>query len=55
MRPGAEAADTAALLRELSSLGVEDDDRPAMSSAPRAPRPNQVDKKAKKKIGLFGL
>ncbi|HEX3898860.1 MAG TPA: DUF4388 domain-containing protein [Mycobacteriales bacterium] len=57
MRPGGEAADTAALLRELSSLGLEDDDRPVMSnSAPRASRPSQVDpKKAKKKIGLFGL
>jgi hypothetical protein len=52
---GGEAADTAALLRELSSLGVEDDDRPALSTTSR-PRPNQVDpKKAKKKIGLFGL
>jgi hypothetical protein len=51
-----EDADTAALLRELSSLG-DDDDRPVMTaSAPRGPRPNQVDpKKAKKKIGLFGL
>jgi hypothetical protein len=57
MRPGGEAADTAALLRELSSLGLEDDDRPVMSnSAQRASRPSQVDpKKAKKKIGLFGL
>jgi hypothetical protein len=54
-----EATDTAALLRELSSLGVEDADRPAAAAAaamPRAPRPASVDpKKAKKKIGLFGL
>jgi hypothetical protein len=52
-----EAADTAALLRELSSLGVEDDARPSLTTgASRAPRPNHVDpKKAKKKIGLFGL
>jgi hypothetical protein len=56
VRASGEGADTAALLRELSSLGVEDDDRPALNAAPRAPRPNHVDpKKAKKKIGLFGL
>jgi hypothetical protein len=49
-----EQADTAALLRELSSLGVEDDptDAPA---APRTPthRPPSVDPK-KKKRGIFG-
>ncbi|HWA65349.1 MAG TPA: DUF4388 domain-containing protein [Mycobacteriales bacterium] len=55
--PGGGDTDTAALLRELSSLGVEDDNRPpAAPVAPRAPRPSQADaKKAKKKIGLFGL
>jgi hypothetical protein len=50
-----EMADTAALLRELSSLGLEDDPAPAPSArppAPRAPRPAAADKK--KKRGLFG-
>jgi hypothetical protein len=52
--------DTAALLRELSSLGTEEEERPlAAPVAPRAVnRPtngNGNDKKAKKKIGLFGL
>ncbi|HVY09144.1 MAG TPA: DUF4388 domain-containing protein [Mycobacteriales bacterium] len=51
-----EGADTAALLRELSSLGVEDDPAAGAAAAiPQRPRPQQVDKKAKKKIGLFGL
>lgn len=53
----AESTDTAALLRELSSLG-NDDDRDAVSgpTTPSRPRPNAApDKKAKKKIGLFGL
>jgi hypothetical protein len=50
-------ADTAALLRELSSLGVDDgpprgESPPPPNRAPRAPTP---DKKVKKKIGLFGL
>jgi hypothetical protein len=52
-------ADTAALLRELSSLG--DDAAPQQQSTQaagpqRTPRaPAAADKKAKKKIGLFGL
>jgi Domain of unknown function (DUF4388) len=51
-------ADTAALLRELSSLGI-DDDEPSAPTASQRPRPNGSekngsDKKAKKKIGLFG-
>lgn len=48
-------ADTAALLRELSSLGV-DDAPPTNGAQPvtRSPRAT-VDKKVKKKIGLFGL
>jgi hypothetical protein len=49
-------ADTAALLRELSSLGL-DDEPPSVPPSPRMPaRPPQpgVDKK-KKKRGLFGL
>jgi hypothetical protein len=53
-------ADTAALLRELSSLGTEDDDSGASSPAPQSPRMPQRpaggnDKKQRKKIGLFGL
>jgi hypothetical protein len=50
-----EMTDTAALLRELSSLGVEDDPPPVSSPPPRAPAPRApaaVDKK--KKRGLFG-
>jgi len=56
-----EDADTAALLRELSSLGLEDGGEQqsalAASSPPPRPRPTSpgTDKKAKKKIGLFGL
>jgi hypothetical protein len=47
-------ADTAALLRELSSLGVDDNDQPRTGPImTRAPRPT-TDKKVKKKIGLFG-
>jgi hypothetical protein len=47
-------ADTAALLRELSSLGI-DDDEPSAPTAAQRPRPAPVDKKQKKKIGIFGL
>ena len=53
-------ADTAMLLRELSSLGFDtDDDRsaatpPPSQSAPPRPAPRAVDPKAKKKKGLFG-
>ncbi|HVX68578.1 MAG TPA: DUF4388 domain-containing protein [Mycobacteriales bacterium] len=56
-----EDADTAALLRELSSLGLEDggEQQSALSSSTPPPRPRPTspatDKKAKKKIGLFGL
>ena len=51
-------ADTAALLRELSSLGTEKTSRaPGPPPAPRPmPRPDAgADKKQRKKIGLFGL
>jgi hypothetical protein len=48
--------DTASLLRELSSLGGDDDDHaPSGPAIPSRPRPNAPDKKVKKKIGLFGL
>jgi hypothetical protein len=51
-----EMTDTAALLRELSSLGVEDDPAPASPAARSAPhRPSVAEPKKKKKIGLFGL
>jgi hypothetical protein len=53
-----ELADTAALLRELSSLGFDDDDRrePAPSRPVAPPRPAQAapEKKAKRR-GFFGL
>jgi hypothetical protein len=50
-----EYTDTAALLRELSSLGVEDDDRPAPSAPAAPPRPRPVPAQdKKKKRGLFG-
>jgi hypothetical protein len=54
--PMFEMTDTAALLRELSSLGVEDDAPSAPAPAPRSPsRPSTptIDPK-KKKRGLFG-
>ena len=52
----AAQADTAALLRELSSLGIDDEPAAAPpSSAAQRPRPAPTEKKAKKKIGLFGL
>jgi hypothetical protein len=50
-------ADTAMLLRELSSLGFsDDDDRPTPPPAPRAPtsRPSSASSKDKKRKGLFG-
>ena len=48
-----EMADTAALLRELSSLGMEDDVAPPPTPrAPHRPAPPMPDKK--KKRGLFG-
>jgi DNA segregation ATPase FtsK/SpoIIIE-like protein len=51
----AETTDTAALLRELSSLGIEEERRPVDPTPPRAPRPTATpEKKPKKKIGLFG-
>lgn len=54
-----EDADTAALLRELQSLGAEEDAPASLMAAtpPPRPRPNNPanDKKVKKKIGLFGL
>jgi hypothetical protein len=48
----AEATDTAALLRELSSLGVEDE--PESTPAPRPARPGPAADPKKKKKGLFG-
>jgi hypothetical protein len=52
-----EGADTAALLRELSSLGLEDEPANAPPAPPRAPHrpphPNG-DGAKKKKRGLFG-
>ena len=51
-------ADTAALLRELSSLGIDDDAPSAGPPAPRGPmRPPTPAPAAskKKKRGLFGL
>jgi hypothetical protein len=50
---GANSADTAALLRELSSLGGDEPAEPSLQ-APRRHNPG-TDKKVKKKIGLFGL
>ncbi len=51
-----DIADTAALLRELSSLTIDDDPEAKSPASPRAPRPAAPDpKKVKKKIGLFGL
>jgi Domain of unknown function (DUF4388) len=52
---GGDNTDTAALLRELSSLGG-DEERATPQNPPhhRSPRPG-ADKKPKKKIGLFGL
>jgi hypothetical protein len=54
-----EMADTAALLRELSSLGLEDEPSPPSSpSSPRppAPRPSRpAASEKKKKRGLFGF
>jgi hypothetical protein len=52
-----EIADTAALLRELSSLTVEEEDERRLKppAAPNRPRPAANDtKKPKKKMGLFG-
>jgi hypothetical protein len=54
-----EFTDTAAILRELSSLGTEEADEQPLAApfaARAANRPhNGNDKKVKKKIGLFGL
>jgi hypothetical protein len=51
-------ADTAMLLRELSSLGLsDDDDRPSSPQPPRPPRsapPQLPSSKDKKRKGLFG-
>jgi hypothetical protein len=56
MYADAGMADTAALLRELSSLGGDDDREPSGPTTTRAPRTTATnDKKVKKKIGLFGL
>jgi hypothetical protein len=61
MQRNEDLADTAALLRELSSLGTEDGDEDSSSPGPPqsprpAPRPAAgADKKQRKKIGLFGL
>jgi hypothetical protein len=48
-------ADTAALLRELSSLGIDDDEPSAPTATQRPRQQAPADKKQKKKIGLFGL
>jgi DNA segregation ATPase FtsK/SpoIIIE-like protein len=50
-----ESADTAALLRELSSLGGDEPRDNAPPAPPVRQRQQAPDKKAKKKIGLFGL
>jgi hypothetical protein len=61
MQRNEDMADTAALLRELSSLGTEDGDEDSSTPGPpQSPRPTQrpaagADKKQRKKIGLFGL
>jgi hypothetical protein len=48
-------ADTAMLLRELSSLGFsDDDDRPAAPPRPPTARPPSAASKDKKRKGLFG-
>ena len=52
--PSSGGTDTAALLRELSSLGVEDDPNPPPLT-PLRMRPIAVADKKKKKRGLFGL
>jgi hypothetical protein len=59
MHRNEDMADTAALLRELSSLGNEESD-PDPAAGAQSPRPMQRpnagnDKKQRKKIGLFGL
>ncbi len=47
--------DTAALLRELSSLGLDDDPPPPPPTRPaRPPAPRPAAAPAKKKKGLFG-
>jgi hypothetical protein len=60
MQRNEDMADTAALLRELSSLGTEDEDSDTSAGPPQSPRmpqrpANGSDKKQRKKIGLFGL
>jgi hypothetical protein len=62
MKRNEDMADTAALLRELSSLGNEEGDSDSSSAPPPSPRVPQRpaqgtgnDKKQRKKIGLFGL
>jgi hypothetical protein len=53
----AEMADTAALLRELSSLGLDEEPPSAPAPPPRTPSarpPTQVPDPRKKKRGLFG-
>jgi hypothetical protein len=60
MQRNEDMADTAALLRELSSLGTEDSSDDSSSGPPQSPRmpqrpANGNDKKQRKKIGLFGL
>jgi hypothetical protein len=54
--PDHDGADTAALLRELSSLGGEEPREATPPAPPARPRPTAApEKKQKKKIGLFGL
>ena len=55
-----DLADTASLLRELSSLGFEDEPappsgpRPAQGGGPATPRPPTTSAAPRKKRGLFG-
>jgi hypothetical protein len=46
--------DTASLLRELSSLGLDDDPPPPPPSRPARPTPPRPVTAPKKKKGLFG-
>ena len=46
--------DTASLLRELSSLGLDDERPHAPAGRPLAPRPVSALPSQKKKKGLFG-
>jgi hypothetical protein len=49
----ARDTDTAALLRELSSLGLDDEPSPVAPASPRPPRPAPAGAGPRKKKGLF--